>query len=81
MHLDLDVLDDSLGSFDEYPSPGGMLESDVWGCFLKMVPRSSLLSKWRYINGIAKRPKATAKRRISAYHRLTLPVATIESLP
>ncbi|CZT16864.1 related to arginase/agmatinase/formimionoglutamate hydrolase, arginase family [Ramularia collo-cygni] len=37
VHLDLDVLDDTLGPVNEYPSPGGMLESDVLSC-LKMVP-------------------------------------------
>jgi arginase len=37
VHLDLDVLDESLGAANEYPSPGGFLESDLQEV-LAMVP-------------------------------------------
>lgn len=38
VHLDLDVLDDSYGKVNSYPSPGGLLESDLISC-MEMVPR------------------------------------------
>ena len=38
VHLDLDVLDESYGKVNDYPSPGGMFESDLITC-MSMVPR------------------------------------------
>ncbi|RAL13280.1 arginase family protein [Aspergillus homomorphus CBS 101889] len=38
VHLDLDVLDDSYGKVNDYPSPGGLFESDLISC-MEMVPR------------------------------------------
>ena len=32
VHLDLDVLDESYGKVNDYPSPGGMFESDLISC-------------------------------------------------
>ncbi|KAL3479541.1 Arginase/deacetylase [Aspergillus californicus] len=40
VHLDLDVLDESYGKVNDYPSPGGMMESDVIAC-MDLVPRTS----------------------------------------
>lgn len=38
VHLDLDVLDDSYGKVNDYPSPGGMFESDLVAC-MELVPQ------------------------------------------
>ncbi|KAL4876557.1 arginase [Aspergillus karnatakaensis] len=38
VHLDLDVLDDSYGKVNDYPSPGGLFESDLIRC-MELVPR------------------------------------------
>ncbi|KAL4910291.1 hypothetical protein BDW74DRAFT_173747 [Aspergillus multicolor] len=38
VHLDLDVLDESLGKVNDYPSPGGLFEEELVGC-LDLVPR------------------------------------------
>jgi arginase len=38
VHLDLDVLDDSYGKVNDYPSPGGMFESDLISC-MELVPQ------------------------------------------
>ncbi|KAL2851880.1 Arginase/deacetylase [Aspergillus pseudoustus] len=38
VHLDLDVLDESYGKVNDYPSPGGMMEEDVLAC-MDLVPR------------------------------------------
>ncbi|THW61052.1 putative arginase [Aureobasidium pullulans] len=37
VHLDLDVLDDTLGNVNDYPSPGGLLESDLISC-MELTP-------------------------------------------
>ncbi|KAH6988247.1 arginase [Ilyonectria sp. MPI-CAGE-AT-0026] len=37
IHLDLDVLDESLGRVNEFPSPGGFLPHDLLG-LMKMIP-------------------------------------------
>ena len=41
VHLDLDVLDESYGKVNDYPSPGGMFESDLIAC-MDLVPRKSI---------------------------------------
>ncbi|KAL4938550.1 hypothetical protein BDV06DRAFT_231682 [Aspergillus oleicola] len=38
VHLDLDVLDDSYGKVNDYPSPGGLFEEDLISC-MQIVPR------------------------------------------
>ncbi|KAL4922946.1 arginase family protein [Aspergillus undulatus] len=38
VHLDLDVLDDSYGKVNDYPSPGGLFESDLISC-MEIVPQ------------------------------------------
>ncbi|KAL4781069.1 Arginase/deacetylase [Aspergillus varians] len=38
VHLDLDVLDESYGKVNDYPSPGGIFEDDLIAC-LDLVPR------------------------------------------
>lgn len=38
VHLDLDVLDESYGKVNDYPSPAGMFESDLIEC-MDVVPR------------------------------------------
>ncbi|KAM0325826.1 hypothetical protein ACHAQA_007128 [Verticillium albo-atrum] len=38
VHLDLDVLDESLGRVNEFPSPGGYLPEDLRG-LMQMIPR------------------------------------------
>lgn len=40
VHLDLDVLDESYGKVNDYPSPGGLLESELVDC-MDLVPRKS----------------------------------------
>ncbi|KAE8144333.1 hypothetical protein BDV25DRAFT_98958 [Aspergillus avenaceus] len=40
VHLDLDVLDDSYGKVNDYPSPGGLFESDLVSC-MEIVPQMS----------------------------------------
>lgn len=40
VHLDLDVLDESFGKVNDYPSPGGMFEEDLISC-MNLVPRKS----------------------------------------
>lgn len=40
VHLDLDVLDESLGNVNDYPSPGGMHEEELVAC-LGLVPRKA----------------------------------------
>ncbi|GCB19452.1 arginase [Aspergillus awamori] len=40
VHLDLDVLDESYGKVNDYPSPGGLFESELLGC-MELVPRRS----------------------------------------
>lgn len=37
VHLDLDVLDESLGRVNEYPSPSGYLPDDLFG-LMTMIP-------------------------------------------
>ena len=37
VHLDLDVLDESLGRVNEFPSPGGYLPDDLFG-LMTMIP-------------------------------------------
>jgi len=41
VHLDLDVLDDTLGKVNDYPSPGGLLEPDLISC-MELTPKRSL---------------------------------------
>ncbi|KAL2810026.1 arginase [Aspergillus granulosus] len=38
VHLDLDVLDDSYGKVNDYPSPGGLFEPDLISC-MELVPQ------------------------------------------
>ncbi|KAL4982502.1 arginase [Aspergillus falconensis] len=38
VHLDLDVLDDSYGKVNDYPSPGGLFEPDLISC-MEIVPQ------------------------------------------
>ncbi|THV80682.1 putative arginase, partial [Aureobasidium pullulans] len=38
VHLDLDVLDDTLGKVNDYPSPGGLLEPDLISC-MELTPK------------------------------------------
>ncbi|KAL2027157.1 hypothetical protein VTO58DRAFT_111248 [Aureobasidium pullulans] len=38
VHLDLDVLDDTLGKVNDYPSPGGLLDSDLISC-MELTPK------------------------------------------
>ncbi|KAI9372448.1 arginase [Aspergillus egyptiacus] len=38
VHLDLDVLDESYGKVNDYPSPGGLHESDLISC-MELVPQ------------------------------------------
>ncbi|PIG87038.1 arginase [Aspergillus arachidicola] len=40
VHLDLDVLDESYGKVNDYPSPGGLMEEDLVAC-MDLVPRLS----------------------------------------
>lgn len=40
VHLDLDVLDESYGKVNDYPSPGGLFESDLIDC-MDLVPKES----------------------------------------
>ncbi|KAJ5463060.1 arginase [Penicillium sp. IBT 31633x] len=40
VHLDLDVLDESYGKVNDYPSPGGLFESDLIAC-MAIVPKKS----------------------------------------
>ncbi|KAJ6014223.1 arginase [Penicillium herquei] len=40
VHLDLDVLDISYGKVNDYPSPGGLFESELIQC-MSLVPRKS----------------------------------------
>ncbi|OBT65808.1 hypothetical protein VE03_03330 [Pseudogymnoascus sp. 23342-1-I1] len=40
VHLDLDVLDESLGNVNDYPSPGGMYEEELVVC-LGLVPKKA----------------------------------------
>ncbi|KAK1687417.1 hypothetical protein BDP55DRAFT_727360 [Colletotrichum godetiae] len=40
VHLDLDVLDESLGRVNEFPSPGGLDEEDLMEC-LETIPRKT----------------------------------------
>lgn len=40
VHLDLDVLDESYGKVNDYPSPGGLTEEDLVAC-MDLVPRLS----------------------------------------
>lgn len=40
VHLDLDVLDESYGNVNSYPSPGGMFESELVDC-MDLVPKKS----------------------------------------
>lgn len=41
VHLDLDVLDESYGKVNDYPSPGGLFESELITC-MRMVPEKSI---------------------------------------
>ncbi|KAL4745963.1 hypothetical protein BDW72DRAFT_42990 [Aspergillus terricola var. indicus] len=41
VHLDLDVLDDSYGKVNDYPSPGGLFESDLISC-MEIVPQMTI---------------------------------------
>ncbi|KAK2753467.1 hypothetical protein FQN54_007857 [Arachnomyces sp. PD_36] len=38
VHLDLDVLDESYGKVNDYPSPGGLFEADLIRC-MELVPK------------------------------------------
>lgn len=40
VHLDLDVLDESYGKVNDYPSPGGMFEEDLVAC-MSLVPQKA----------------------------------------
>ncbi|KAJ5113838.1 arginase [Penicillium angulare] len=40
VHLDLDVLDESYGKVNDYPSPGGLFESELVTC-MDLVPKKS----------------------------------------
>lgn len=40
VHLDLDVLDESLGNVNDYPSPGGLHEEELVAC-LGLVPKKA----------------------------------------
>ncbi|RAH52986.1 arginase [Aspergillus piperis CBS 112811] len=40
VHLDLDVLDETYGKVNDYPSPGGLFERDLLGC-MELVPTRS----------------------------------------
>lgn len=41
VHLDMDVLDESYGKVNDYPSPGGMYESDLVDCMRLTATRAS----------------------------------------
>lgn len=41
VHLDLDVLDESYGKVNDYPSPGGMFEDELVAC-MKLVPKAAV---------------------------------------
>lgn len=41
VHLDFDVLDESYGKVNDYPSPGGMFEPDLI-CCMKLVPKKAV---------------------------------------
>ncbi|OOF92448.1 hypothetical protein ASPCADRAFT_175355 [Aspergillus carbonarius ITEM 5010] len=41
VHLDLDVLDESYGKVNDYPSPGGLFEADLINC-MDLVPKKSI---------------------------------------
>ncbi|KFY97037.1 hypothetical protein V498_02331 [Pseudogymnoascus sp. VKM F-4517 (FW-2822)] len=41
VHLDLDVLDESLGNVNDYPSPRGMHEEELVAC-LGLVPKKAI---------------------------------------
>ncbi|OQE14470.1 hypothetical protein PENSTE_c035G06818 [Penicillium steckii] len=40
VHLDLDVLDESYGKVNDYPSPGGMFEDELVAC-MELVPKAA----------------------------------------
>jgi arginase len=40
VHLDLDVLDESYGKVNDYPSPGGLFEDELVAC-MDLVPRKA----------------------------------------
>ncbi|KAK4862923.1 hypothetical protein LT330_010725 [Penicillium expansum] len=40
VHLDLDVLDESYGKVNDYPSPGGMFEEELVAC-MGLVPQKA----------------------------------------
>ena len=41
VHLDLDVLDESYGKVNDYPSPGGMFEEELVAC-MDLVPKKAV---------------------------------------
>jgi len=71
VHLDLDVLDDSLGKVNDYPSPGGLLESELISCMeltpKKLTPTSFTVCSFDPQAGDGDRIAGIAVRAISAF--------------
>ncbi|KAF5660758.1 arginase [Fusarium denticulatum] len=69
IHFDLDVLDDSLGRANEFPSPGGFLSEDVMG-LMGMIPTKinpTSLVGVRTLNQQKRRPEPQQPGRKSWY--------------
>ena len=71
VHLDLDVLDDSLGRVNDFPSPGGLLESDLISCMAlapkRLAPTSLTVCSFDPQAGDGDKIAEIAIRAISAF--------------
>ncbi|GAQ43003.1 hypothetical protein AtubIFM56815_008458 [Aspergillus tubingensis] len=81
VHLDLDVLDETYGQVNDYPSPGGLFEWDLLGCMdlvpTRSTPRSLTVCSFDPDVGDGDRIAKIAVRAVTAFVRSLLDTGVI----
>ncbi|KAJ5082430.1 arginase [Penicillium argentinense] len=83
VHLDLDVLDESCGKINDYPSPGGLFEDELVACMgllpKKVVPKSLTICSFDPNAGDGDKIARIAIRCIGAFTKSLLEVNILNS--
>ncbi|OQE14158.1 hypothetical protein PENFLA_c040G10597 [Penicillium flavigenum] len=83
VHLDLDVLDESYGKVNDYPSPGGMFEEDLVTCMglvpQKATPKSLTVCSFDPNAGDGDKIAGIAIRAIVAFVKSLLEAGTLST--
>ncbi|OJZ84274.1 hypothetical protein ASPFODRAFT_48278 [Aspergillus luchuensis CBS 106.47] len=81
VHLDLDVLDETYGKVNDYPSPGGLFERDLLSCMglvpTRSTPRSLTVCSFDPDVGDGDRIAKIAVRAVTAFVRSLLDTGVI----